>query len=478
MGLGVDESYMVAAGRHIHAGYYDHPPLAWWLSWAAATVLRCDAPLAVRSPFILLFAASTWLMFQYTASLFSRSAGCWAAYILNVVPVLGVSTATFVLPDGPMVTALLGMGLCLAKAESSTGGRAWTLWLAAGVLAGLALDSKYIAIFSLAGAVTYFAVPGRRGVEAPRRWLTQPHPYAAALIAFALFVPVLVWNARNHWISFAFQGGRIGGRFHPFGLLSAFLTQAVVMLPWLLIPLLICAAGAWRAGPTHRAQWLPLCLGLPPVAFFLAISPWTHVLPHWPAPGFALLLPLLGAAITRHRTSAWLRGGLIATGIFTVVGATFVGSEVRFNWLPKLVGDFPPGTDPNIQLMDWRSLKPALLASGFLKRPNTVVAGLRWHEAAKIDYALGGSRQVICLCRDSREYGLTAAPDAFKGQDVVLVTTHANLDTMKLQFGALFSSIDELQPIVVMHFDRPAMILPVFLGHALRIGMPEQGSAK
>lgn len=33
LGLGVDESYMVAAGRERQLSYFDHPPLGWWLSW-------------------------------------------------------------------------------------------------------------------------------------------------------------------------------------------------------------------------------------------------------------------------------------------------------------------------------------------------------------------------------------------------------------------------------------------------------------
>ena len=36
LGLGVDESYMVASGRALSFGYFDHPPAAWWLSWGAA----------------------------------------------------------------------------------------------------------------------------------------------------------------------------------------------------------------------------------------------------------------------------------------------------------------------------------------------------------------------------------------------------------------------------------------------------------
>ncbi len=40
LGLGIDESYMVAAGREWQLSYFDHPPIAWWLAWAAAPPRR------------------------------------------------------------------------------------------------------------------------------------------------------------------------------------------------------------------------------------------------------------------------------------------------------------------------------------------------------------------------------------------------------------------------------------------------------
>jgi hypothetical protein len=38
-----------------------------------------------------------------------------------------------------------------------------------------------------------------------RRWLFSPYPFAAALIAVAVFSPVLIWNAQHDWASFRFQ---------------------------------------------------------------------------------------------------------------------------------------------------------------------------------------------------------------------------------------------------------------------------------
>src|ERR1700742_4773271 len=70
LGLGIDETYMVAASRHLALSYYDHPPISWWLTHAAMALTGSQAPLVVRLPFILLFAVSTFLMARLTTLLF------------------------------------------------------------------------------------------------------------------------------------------------------------------------------------------------------------------------------------------------------------------------------------------------------------------------------------------------------------------------------------------------------------------------
>ena len=39
LGLGIDESYMVASGRTLRLGCFDHPPLAWWMAWTGRGLL-------------------------------------------------------------------------------------------------------------------------------------------------------------------------------------------------------------------------------------------------------------------------------------------------------------------------------------------------------------------------------------------------------------------------------------------------------
>src|SRR6516162_6295271 len=77
LGLGIDESYMVAAGRKLQLSYFDHPPIAWWMAWAAAHLTGSESPVVVRLPFIALFAVTTFLMYRLTSALFIPAAGLW-----------------------------------------------------------------------------------------------------------------------------------------------------------------------------------------------------------------------------------------------------------------------------------------------------------------------------------------------------------------------------------------------------------------
>ena len=136
------------------------------------------------------------------------------------------------------------------------------------------------------------SVPGRRRV------LLHPAPWAGALIALAIFSPVLIWNAQHGWVSFAYQGGRglAQGGLHAGNALANAAGQAVWILPWIFVPLAIAVWQALRAGRRQERSWYCLCLGLPTIVFFTVIPLWgDRGLPHWPMSGWLMLYPVLGA---------------------------------------------------------------------------------------------------------------------------------------------------------------------------------------
>ena len=463
LGLGVDESYMVAAGRKLQLSYFDHPPIAWWMAWGIAHLTGSESAVVVRLPFVGLFALTTFLMYRATATLFDAEAGLWAAVVLNLRPVLGITAGTWVLPDGPLFAALLGVLCCLIHALRSHGRAAWGWWSATGACAGLALCSKYSAVLTLLGAGAFLATE-----PISRRWLRRPHSYAAIGIALVILLPVLIWNAGHGWVSFLFQGGRAGGSLHPVGPILAVIGQAIFLLPWIWAPLVWCGVVAAYRGPSDRPRWLLVCLAAPPILVFTVAALWGNPLFHWAAPGYLMLVPLLGDAIARRReTGRRVRVWLAGTAAFVAVATVLVATDVRFNWLSAMVGDLPLRRDPSLDVVDWTSLRTELGSRGLLDSPGLVVAALKWHEAGKVDYALGGRVPVICLCSDARQYGLIANPDDYAGADVLILAPRRSLAQIESQFGDRFDSVELIAPATIMHAERPAMELPLFIGHRL-----------
>ena len=450
LGLGIDESYMVASGRVLSLGYFDHPPAAWWLSWGAAHLFGSEAPIIVRLPFIGLFALSTWLMY--------RLGGFWAALLLNLSPVFGVTTGTWVLPDGPLDCALLGAALCLMRAlERGTLG--W--WLGAGLCAGLALFSKYSAVLTLAGAGGFLLTSPQH-----RRLLAGWKPWLALAVAALVFSPVLLWNAQHGWASLAFQGGRAEGlRFHPFAPLATLGGEALFVLPWIWAPMMVVWIAQVRRGLREWRSWLLCWLAAPPIVVFALIAAWSghRVLFHWAAPGYLMLFPLLGQAVEERIGQPPVRRLIWGTAGFVVLAVAVVATQVRFDWLP--LAQFVR-RDPDIEAVDWTSLRAELALP-----PGAVVGVPNWRDAGKIAYALGPDVTTICLNRDARQFGFAVPAQRFVGRDMLILAPEHG-DRVPQEFEGIFGAIEQLAPVPVRHAGRTLFSIAVFRASHLRAWPP------
>lgn len=444
-GLGVDESYAVASARQLSLSYFDHPPLSFWLAHASAHLFG-ESHLAVRLPFIVLFAATTWLLYQQTAYAFGEREGWLAALFLNVSPVFSFSTGIWVLPDGPLMCGLAGAGYCLVRVLVDPAGdrHAMRWWLAAGAWTGIALLSKYQACLFLAGVALFLIAR-----PAQRRWLRRPEPYAALAVALALFSPVVIWNAQHGWASFAFQLGRNTAPpqvtlVHRIASLGQTLGgQALWVLPWLWVPLIGVMARA-LVRPREDRRVFFACLALVPLALFALVSlSGRPALPHWPASGYLFLFPLLGAALieradrlperrtdNRHQRPVgaerrrdgdrrlrpvliWAVWSIASFVVLLVLGTTALGTGWHTRLLPWA---FTRG-DPTLEGADWRGLSRGLDSLGVLHWPQTFIAATSWIQAGKVAYALGPGVSVLCLSVDPRHFGFLYDQRAYIGEE-------------------------------------------------------------
>jgi 4-amino-4-deoxy-L-arabinose transferase-like glycosyltransferase len=464
IGLSVDESYTVAISRQLELSYFDHPPLHVWLVGMWRRLVGHEQALLLRMPDIAMFAASTWLMYRLTASVYGHRAGVWAALTLNLAPVFTVNTAIGILPDGPLVLFCLLAVWCFSRAvlarEAQRNGLCWML--GGGVAAGLALLSKYMAVFTVLSLGLYL-------LSCRRRLLATPGPWLAALLLVALFTPVLLWNYSHEWASFVFQGARALPC--DFSLQRAMLDlagQLAYLLPWIAVGLLFALARAVRRGPRDEAGWLFACLAAPPIVFFSLAGLWTKVLPHWPAGGWLFTFPLLGQVLAGfEQTIPRLpRQIAIATAGFLICVVSVTASQAATGWMERLV----PGlanNDPTLDFLDWHELR-STVAGLDLRRRGMLVATVSWIDAGKADYALGGSIPVICVSADSRQFAFMHRPYSPSGRNVLIVAAAGRPDWLRLA-RPHFERIESLPDIQLTRAGEPALTLHAAYGYGLKL---------
>lgn len=292
--LAPQEAYYWQYARHLDLSYFDHPPLAAWLI-AGSVRLFGTSEWAVRAPAVACGAGLTLLLYSLATRLVSRRAGALAALAANTTVLFAIG-AVIITPDVPLVlcwTAALRLACEVLLPEGSGGGRCAWRWYALGACCGLALLAKYTAgLLVLQLLVAMLVLP------MGRKWLGTPHPWIAALVALAVFSPVILWNAHHGWASFAFQTtGRAATSDGAHAFLTArYLALQVVAVGPLLYALLL-ASLAWLAGRARAGDpraVLLLVMGAPGVVLFTLMSPWVFVKMNWVGPAY--VAPLVAVA--------------------------------------------------------------------------------------------------------------------------------------------------------------------------------------
>jgi 4-amino-4-deoxy-L-arabinose transferase-like glycosyltransferase len=444
VGLGQDGDYTIGVAHDLELSYYDHPPLQYWIVHLFLPLLGDGR--AMRLPFIALFAASCWLLYCLTRRLFSAPAAVIAVLALNCSAHFTFGVGDLLMPDGPLIFAQLAAALALARGffpGSEPPTSALTTWLHYGFWLGVAALSKYHALLFAAGVLLFLlTVPERR------RLLAHPAPWLGALLAVVIALPVIVWNVRHHWISVGFQVGRAASTgLHVGYVFANIAAQALWLLPWIFVPLLIAAWRAWRAGPVDERSWYCLCLALPPIAIFTLVPLWGDIgLPHWQMPGWLMLFPMLGGWAVTSVSAARLRRWSIASAAAVTVFAVLIVAQANTGYARILTGRFFVGDDPTLQVFEWSQLPPELESRG-LMRPGTFLITTDWIYAGKIDHVLHDVVPVVIFGGDPKQFGLRYDPTSLLGRDAIVVAPADSMYALAAGLRPYFDSIEELAPL-------------------------------
>jgi hypothetical protein len=194
--LYADEAQYWTWSKDFDWGYYSKPPVIAWLINLTTSVCG-DGSFCVRlsAPLLHFFAS----IFIYLAArrLFDARVGAWSAVTYLTLPGITLSSAV-IATDAPLLFFWSAAFYFFVRAIKD-----WHIkfWIVAGLVAGLGMLSKYSMVLFLPSAMLYLLLS-----ENNRVYLISPQFWIATLIAALVYLPNLIWNANNGFLSYLHAG--------------------------------------------------------------------------------------------------------------------------------------------------------------------------------------------------------------------------------------------------------------------------------
>ena len=321
--LRTDEAYYWTWSKENVLSFLDHPPMiAWFIRFG--TAIFGDTNLGVRFAGLVAMLVTQGLLADIVRRVtHDVRAMVIAVLMMEAALYYGLLMAK-VSPDVALIPFATAMAWALVRLAESDDGR-W--WLAAGVFAGLALLSKFTVVLLLPAVLAFMLVPRWRG-----RWLRSLYPWAAALIAFTLFLPVLIWNLQHDWASFRFQFVRAAAT-HEWSLrtLGEFLGLQFGLVGFILLPVVLTGVALTGSRGYRRLDAVAILLSTAvifPFLYFLWRSLGLRVGETWPMfiwPfGFAAAAINLSMLQREDWRESFVRWSLLGARVAIFSGIAFV----------------------------------------------------------------------------------------------------------------------------------------------------------
>lgn len=397
-----EEAYYWNYAKHLDVGYLDHPPMVAWII-ALFTKLMGDNEFAVRFGAFLCWFITAYFSCKLTRDVHNRSSASQAALLLATLPAY-FAVGLIMTPDAPLVACWAAALYFLHQALIHDRRMAWA---GVGISIGLGMLSKYTIVLLGPAALLFILVD-----RPSRKWLFRPEPYLAVILALALFLPVIVWNAEHHWASFLYQSyDRVTGRLKfslPIFLCSMILIITPTGILSFIAILLHRKAVIFRndafsgdaiSRVADRGYYLLMMLTLLPVIVFGALSLFRETKFHWTVPCWLSIVPYMALIATRqplpntHKLLGWSQRAWRPTMVICLVcyGAILHYLALGFPGVPYpqklyLLGwqGFGREIEALVEQVE-RELGESILVVGMDR--NRIASGLAFYRTTAIDSA-------------------------------------------------------------------------------------------
>ena len=416
--FGNDEVYYWTYAMYPDWSHFDHPGMVGWVMQIFSLNLLFDSEFALRLSSIIFMTIDTYIIYKLGCLVKNKLAGFYAALLYTASLYCFIITGIFIMPDTPlMMFTLLSIYCFTLSFRASAGGEKPhniviknpvnlvnpvnknKYLVLAGLFAGLALLSKYSAVFIWSGVGLYVLL-------FDRKQLKNIYLYLSAMISVICMLPVLIWNMQNDFISFTFHGDRVSlfGQLQPLDFLAEIAGELGYNNPinYVLIIIALVVFFRGRRYLDVSSGRLVLCFALPFVAVFWFFSLTRPILPHWSAPAFSLLLLFPASYLADKQSIATLEikipKSIIATVSLLVFVLVFGVLEIKTGFIPLRFGERANSVryygegDFTTTIYGWRSIKDDFqqirqkkIDEGLMKESDGMVE-LQWFPMANFDY--------------------------------------------------------------------------------------------
>jgi len=467
-----DEAYYWNYAKHLDLGYLDHPPLSAWLI-ALGQLLFGQNEFSVRISSVICSLVSLSFILKLGELQFGKSQRPLLALIFLSMPYL-LGEGLFMSPDAPLLACWSAV-LCLCYGLSLESPRPGLLvrWLALGAAFGLGMLSKYTIVLPGLGLVLLFAFDRQL-----RGWFLRFEPYLAILTALIIFSPVIYWNAKHDWASFAFQSTK---RFESKTEFSLHIYLFYLFI--LCTPAGFFTALRWFAQPTRpdpKIRRFVLFFSALPISFFMLYSLRHEPKIVWAGPAFLALLPIFANFLSAEKSQlgrldraiqrAWLPFiflslvGFFGFVLYTGLGIPMTRYSARMN---KTVG--------------WESLaKHVYLKAIKHNASHPIIIGMDKHfTAAELSFYCdkeakrsAGSQLDVT---GRAIFGMEALMWRYwrpnrdlRGSDAILVSRSKD-DLEVPELSEAFTSLGEIERFESEHNEKPAGVYYLRIGSGLKV---------
>lgn len=401
--LGNNEAYYWTFALYPDLSHIDHPPMLGWLIQLFTINLYFNSEFFIRLTAIVLGTMNIWLIFLIGRRLKDALTGYYSALLFVATPYGSIITGTFVMSDTPLTFFyLLSIYFLLEGFFPKYGINRESIALSrfasiiSGVFIGLAMLSKFSAIFIWISVIIY-AVINDRGI------FKRPIFYISAAISIAILSPVLLWNLSNDFVNFNLFKNSFDSLTNP-NYTSLLKESAGIVLfnnPLNIIIAIIAVFSFKKVKYLEKGQLLfLLSISIPIILIFLVVSLFRHASPNLSAPGFiGLILISASYLANKHENSSKgnrLMPPIIKYSLSILLIATTIGFvHVKTGYLDFKIEhkSNPVGkNDVTLDIYGWRQLSKKFnkireedIKRNMMNRNSGILSNV-WYDAAHFDY--------------------------------------------------------------------------------------------